>query len=350
MKKKNAPDAVNISRQMLLANYAKTCRSMGLNTNTLIYELIRGNEEQSELYNVLLEDAGGVIGPTDLKAFTCAILISFPHYYPVSLNDEALTRTYGVGLSGTGIYTHIRCIRIWRQEVGNEGALAIASLLRCTKISITRLELLDCDIGEQGCHAIAGALGTSTSGKLHTLNLSYNRKISDGGTSKLCDGLFINTTLKELYLEYCNISAEGSIKLAQFVAMPHIALETLSLQGNDLGDEGLYHFSLGLARSVNLKRLNLADNGIRHGVAALHAFGQSLQLSKSLAHVDLTYNPIEATGAEILLKAVKTNKSKIQSFLVDSSIPPELFKQLHRPSETKSKKKKGLSKSKTKQR
>lgn len=116
---------------------------MGLNTNTLIYELIRGNEEQSELYNVsvayilpaemcfddrlqvLLEDAGGVIGPTDLKAFTCAILISFPHYYPVSLNDEALTRTYGVGLSGTGIYTHIRCIRIWRQEVGNEGALAI---------------------------------------------------------------------------------------------------------------------------------------------------------------------------------------------------------------------------------
>lgn len=107
-------------------------------------------------------------------------------------------------------------------------------------------------------------------------------------------------------MEYCNISAEGSIKLAQFVAMPHIALETLSLQGNDLGDEGLYHFSLGLARSVNLKRLNLADNGIRHGVAALHAFGQSLQLSKSLAHVDLTYNPIEATGAEILLKAVKT--------------------------------------------
>lgn len=106
-------------------------------------------------------------------------------------------------------------------------------------------------------------------------------------------------------MEYCNISAEGSIKLAQFVAMPHIALETLSLQGNDLGDEGLYHFSLGLARSVNLKRLNLADNGIRHGVAALHAFGQSLQLSKSLAHVDLTYNPIEATGAEILLRAVK---------------------------------------------
>lgn len=46
--------------------------------------------------------------------------------------------------------------------------------------------------------------------------------------------------------------------------MPGSAIETLSLQGNALGDEGLYHLSLGLARSNTLVTLNLSDNGIRH--------------------------------------------------------------------------------------
>lgn len=65
-------------------------------------------------------------------------------------------------------------------------------------------------------------------------------------------------------MDYCGIGPDGAIKLAQLLSMPSSALETLSLQGNALGDDGLYHLSLGLARSKSLVTLNLSDNGIRH--------------------------------------------------------------------------------------
>jgi hypothetical protein len=94
--------------------------------------------------------------------------------------------------------------------------------------------------------------------------LDYNSDIGDTGASALCDALFTNQVLRKLHLDYCAVGPEGAIKLAQLVAMPHSAIITLSLQGNALGDEGLYHFSLGLARAQHLATLNLADNGIRN--------------------------------------------------------------------------------------
>lgn len=69
---------------------------------------------------------------------------------------------------------------------------------------------------------------------------------------------------QQLHLDYCGVGPEGAIKLAQLLSMPSSALQTLSLQGNMLGDDGLLHLSLGLARSIKLAKLNLSDNGIRH--------------------------------------------------------------------------------------
>lgn len=65
-------------------------------------------------------------------------------------------------------------------------------------------------------------------------------------------------------MDYCGISAAGAVKLAQLVAIPACAVETLSLQGNTLRDDGLRDLSQGLARSQHLVTLNIADNAIRH--------------------------------------------------------------------------------------
>lgn len=57
----------------------------------------------------------------------------------------------GPGIT-SGLYLPLRYIRIWKQDVGDEGAAALATLLhsRAPGINIAYLELLDCGIGESG--------------------------------------------------------------------------------------------------------------------------------------------------------------------------------------------------------
>jgi Ran GTPase-activating protein (RanGAP) involved in mRNA processing and transport len=190
---------------------------------------------------------------------------------------------------------------------------------------------LDCNVGDTGCKALGEALQKQKQPGLMTLNLNCNPHISNKGVSVLCDGLFLNTALKQLHLDYCGVGVEGAVKLAQLLSMPRSVIDTLSLRGNELGNQGLFDLSLGLARSHTLTTLNISDNGIRNDHAALEAFRTALQRAKMLANVDLTYNHIEADGASVLLPAfTEENNHKIKNFFVDATLPAALFAQLNR--------------------
>ncbi|RLN60201.1 hypothetical protein BBJ29_001442 [Phytophthora kernoviae] len=217
-----------------------------------------------------------------------------------------------------------------------------ASLLSTTSgVSIAYLELLDCGIREDGCKALADVLSQQKAPGLLTLNLNFNAELSDAGVSALVDGLFSNMALKQLHLGYCGVGSSSCIKLAQLISLPSSAIETLSLQGNHAGDDGLLHLSLGLARSHKLVTLNLSDNGIRTNIEALTAFRDALLRSKSLENVDFTFNLIEPEGANILLPALAPENTKLLSFLVDASLPGDLFQLLNRASKAEGKKKGG---------
>ncbi|GLD96469.1 hypothetical protein PINS_up005152 [Pythium insidiosum] len=328
-----------VTRQIVFSNYGKLCKSIGVPVNVHVNEVLRGDvEEETELVNFILEGEIGSLGPGGVHAIVLAFLIS--SFFP---NHGA-----GPGIT-SGPYPHLRYIRMWNQDVQDEGAVMMASLLQSSppSFNIAYLELLDCAIGVEGhvpvalfmCRAIAEVLKTQTQPGLLTLKLDYNSDIGDDGVSALCDGLFTNTVLKKLHLDFCNIGPQGAIKLAQLVAMPQSALEKLSLQGNSLGDEGLYHFSLGLARSHHLTTLNLADNAIRHHEEALTAFRDALLRSKALAHVDFTFNPIERQGATYLLPALHPDNAKLLSFQVDAALPADIFAQLNRAPKAEGKKK-----------
>ncbi|KAG6970682.1 hypothetical protein JG687_00002485, partial [Phytophthora cactorum] len=199
----------------------------------------------------------GTLGSGGVRALTLAIMISFP------LVSVWFTN---------GPYTQLRYIRIWKQEIGNEGAAAIASLLQASSgVNIAYLELLDCGIGEDGCRAIADVLSLQKAPGLLTLNLDYNLEINDAGVNVLFDGLFNNTALKN--------------------------------------------------------------------IEALTAFRDALIRSKALAHVDFTFNLIEPDGANVLLPALTPENVKLQSFLVDASLPGDLFQQLNRARKAEGKKK-----------
>ncbi|ETI56224.1 hypothetical protein L916_01128 [Phytophthora nicotianae] len=299
-----------VTRQIVAANYGKACKAIGVLVNPHVNEIFRGKEEDGDLVNLILEgESVGTLGPG------------------------------GVRFSN-GPYTQLRYIRIWKQEIGNEGAAAIASLLQAASdVNIAYLELLDCGIGEQGCKALADVLSLQRAPGVLTLNLDYNLEIGDAGVNVLVDGLFNNSALKQLHLDYCDVGPNGCIKLAQLISLPMCAIEVLSLNGNNIEGEGLHHLSLGLARSQRLVTLNLSDNGIRNNIEALTAFRDALIRSKALAHVDFTFNLIEPDGANVLLPALAPENTKLQSFMVDASLPGDLFQRLNRARKAEGKKK-----------
>ncbi|KAF1793118.1 Leucine-rich repeat domain, L domain-like [Phytophthora cactorum] len=217
---------------------------------------------------------------------------------------QIVATNYGKACKAIGVQVNPHVNEIFRGKE-EDGDLVNASLLQASSgVNIAYLELLDCGIGEDGCRALADVLSLQKAPGLLTLNLDYNLEINDAGVNVLFDGLFNNTALKQLHLDYCDIGRNGCIKLAQLISLPACAIEVLSLNGNNIEGEGLHHFSLGLARSQRLVTLNLSDNGIRNNIEALTAFRDALIRSKALAHVDFTFNLIEPDGANVLLPAL----------------------------------------------
>lgn len=73
-------------------------------------------------------------------------------------------------------------------------------------------------------------------------------------------------------------------------------------------------------------------------IRALSAFADALFSAPKLSNIDLLYNRIGESGANVLLPAVQDNP-KIDEFLVDATLPIELFELLFRRSSGKKGKK-----------
>lgn len=135
------------------------------------------------------------------------------------------------------------------------------SALRLKGVSKTKLNE---KITSVKLRAIAETFGEN----LERLDLSYNF-VDDTSCQSLIKLLETSTTLKELDLSGNDLCVHGSLLLAQVLSNPakQPTLESLSLQGNPLGDEGGYAISDSIRKNVNLRELNLNDTGI--GISSL---------------------------------------------------------------------------------
>ncbi|EQC38962.1 hypothetical protein SDRG_03917 [Saprolegnia diclina VS20] len=332
-KKEPEPSDNGVTRPMLVANYVKMCRSIGVPVNPSMSDALKGKGDEAEehLTQLIVDDEFGPLGSGGVRAMACAVLGAVPH-------------------SITAAYMHLSTIRIWNNPIGDEGASAIASIL-CEGnglVNVVYVELMDCNIGVEGCKMLSDALYSNKKSPLQTLKLNCNNGIGDAGVYELCQGLFTNTTLKQLHLEFCSITKEGAVVLAQLVSMAKSALHSLSLQGNTIGDEGLLNLSLGLKRARSLTKLNLSDNAIRKDPEALTAFKDAIEHCKTLTNIYFSFNLIDVEGAEILLPLMEQDDGRIKAFEVDPSLPPEIFKKLNRSEKGEGKKKKGKKKGKKK--
>ena len=135
------------------------------------------------------------------------------------------------------------------------------------------------------------------------LNLNGNDEFSDLGTFHIAEKLKTNTSLTELQLYTCGLTAKGVGYVAKALAINN-CLEILNLGGNEIKDEGVNHLASALRINHRLKSLELSscgmtDKGLKH-------ITDSLQHNESLEELKLynfqnqkQLNDITATGPAI---------------------------------------------------
>ena len=69
-------------------------------------------------------------------------------------------------------------------------------------------------------------------------------------------------TLKQLHLQFCNITSEGGQHIGDLLANSRSALEVINLNGNRLSGVGLAAICSGLMMNTKLESFFIADNMI----------------------------------------------------------------------------------------
>ncbi|RQM24324.1 hypothetical protein B5M09_001601 [Aphanomyces astaci] len=240
-KKELEPEDNGVTRPMVVASYTKMCRAIGVPMNSHVSDMIKGKGEEADekLTQILLDEEFGNLGNGGIRAMTCAFLGTVPH-------------------SNTGPYQHLANVRVWNNPIGDEGASAIVRPMNQPPLNPQRPPFMLLPIL---CAMLGNAVKAEHKSPLQTLKLNCNNKIGDDGVTALSKSR--SFLWQQLHLDFCNISSNGAVVLAQLLCMAKSGLQTLSLQGNVLGDPGLLNLSKGLKRSQSLVKLNISDNGIR---------------------------------------------------------------------------------------
>uniref|UniRef100_A0A7R9U7G5 Uncharacterized protein n=1 Tax=Pinguiococcus pyrenoidosus TaxID=172671 RepID=A0A7R9U7G5_9STRA len=252
------------------------------------------------------------------------------------------------------VYTALKTLKIWRSNLGASGVSAIAELLRLggADLQLALLELVDAGVEIDGAVALGRSLATGMNVSLRILRLDYNPGIGSEGIAALSRGLRTNRSLEELHACFCSLGPEAGVFLADILEFSQSSLRVLNVQGNRLEGVGLNDVAHGLMENSALLELNVADNAIGNSeldVVALRVLAQVISSGNpisALTSVDLQHNRIGFEGGSVLVPCLQANNKRIKTFLVDFSIPAEIFTALHRTGDKSGKKKKGKKKKK----
>lgn len=259
---------------MLHRVYLLLYRTIGAIPNAGVVKSLQTEPENYPVDQLIVDDesGSGPIGPGGTRALMTSILGIGPgmNFVPKPCAEGAKG---GVEKEGKwtrlapNTYKLLKSLRIWRCNIGDGGAQAVAELLELggSECALAFLELMDDNIGPMGGLAIGQALSYGNNLSLLTLKLDYNNTLGTKGIADLCKGLRTNRTLKQLHLQFCDITGtEGGAALSDVLANGNGVLEVMNLSGNRLGGRGLSALCRGLLTNVKLTNLSLADNMIDH--------------------------------------------------------------------------------------
>ena len=212
----------------------------------------------------------------------------------------------------------IRKLCFWRSPIADEGCIALAQLLKFG--SIHYLELMDNRVTCASMDALSDALAVCP---LVSLSIEFN-DLGDDGVVRLCAGLKQAKKLEYLSLSYCNVGEAGASEIAAQVLPVLTSLKNLELQGNFVRNGGMAALGAALAQNTSLETLNLSDNSIEDHVESVATFRDGVSQNTTLQSINLGGNLIGESCARLLAEML-ASKSNISSFRVTTQLQSELF-------------------------
>ncbi len=217
-------------------------------------------------------------------------------------------------------YTDCDQLSFWRASFGDEGGVLLANWLRLNS-SIKLLEMIDTKITLHTCKAFSNALQSNET--LNTVTLDYN-DLGDEGAQYLSIGLSWNPSIANLSLKYCNITENGGVVIGNEMIGKNQSLVSLNLQGNPIGPNGIIQIGQNLPKHPKLESLNLADTAFGSSKEAVIELATGIQQNELLAALNLNLNKLDEEAARKLLEVVQ-NKPNLKSLILFEEMSTSLF-------------------------
>ncbi|XP_029951783.1 NACHT, LRR and PYD domains-containing protein 12-like [Salarias fasciatus] len=189
------------------------------------------------------------------------------------------------------------------------GAQLLSAGLGRSKCKLLILRLSSCGITEEGCTSLASALKSNPS-HLRELDLSYNypgelgvRLLSERLQNPEC-------RLEKLKLSSCGITEEGCTSLASALKSNPSHLRELDLSCNYPGELGVRLLSERLQNpECRLEKLKMPGCCLRS--RCCQVFASALCSDSQLKELDLSRNPLQDLGAQLLSAGLGSSRCKL---------------------------------------
>ncbi|KAL1261296.1 hypothetical protein QQF64_006561, partial [Cirrhinus molitorella] len=204
----------------------------------------------------------------------------------------------------------LKQLDLTRNKLGDSGVTLLSTGLEDPHCKLEKLRLSYCGITDEGCAALASALGSNPS-YLKQLDLAGNKL---GKSLNLLADVLQNShcKLEILRLSDCSLTDEGFATLALALRSNPSHLRQLDLIGNKLGHSGVTLLSAVLEDPhCKMEKLWLCNCGVTDEGCAVLA--SALRSNPShLRQLDLTGNKLQDTGLTFICSVLEDPDCKLE--------------------------------------
>ena len=177
------------------------------------------------------------VGGNKLSSSTDIIFKSLHHNTVLTELSLSITSLRSSDMQSLGqMLTGNNTLSVMNISINNIGPDGCQYLADCRNISLNKLIMSGCKLGDRGANVIGRLLYHNKS--IASVDLSSN-SIGDAGVEKLVEYLKCTNTIKRLGLYNNNITSNGANHLRKLFFLNHTTLNSINLAGNPLKDEGV---------------------------------------------------------------------------------------------------------------
>lgn len=238
-------------RQLFLCNNGLAADAGNLITKALL-ETMPTSLVKLHFHNNLLETAGAVA--------LAPVVENSPHLIDLRFSSLRITRDGAVHICKSlklVMSSTLRCLNVSDNSFGDEGATALAEVLRDAPV-LEKLQINDLSLGDEGVQLVCDAL-VEGAPRLEVLDISAN-DLGPEGAKGLARLLAVGRLI-EVRAEDNELGNSGAVRVAKGVAKS-ATLQSLDISGSEIGSRGAIALATAASKVSSLESLLLDRNSI----------------------------------------------------------------------------------------